>query len=186
MKSQRRSYHHGDLRTSLIRAGLDMLKERSTDDLSLRELARNIGVTAPAVYRHFSDRRALLDALCLEGQAMLAEAQRAAMAAAGGGQKGFDDTGLAYVHFALAHPALFRLMIKSSPPITSLVSSGEALQVLTSNVAAVLPGNATSREQELRAVRAWSLVHGITMLILDGRLRYDKELVEAIIRAPLG
>ena len=189
IKSSRRSYHHGDLRASLVAAGLDLLKQQTAEDLSMREVARNVGVSATAVYRHFPDKQALLDALCADGRTMLADAQRSAMAASGGGQKGFDDSGLAYVHFALANPALFRLMIRSRPTIASDSSSpiagSEALQVLDANVATVLPKSTKAAKRQIRSIQAWSLVHGLTMLILDGRLPEDEAMIEAVIRAPI-
>ena len=114
---------------------------------------------------------------------MLAEAQRKAMAASGGGQKGFDATGLAYVRFALANPSLFRLMIKSQLPDTP--TENVAIQELRSNVAAILPKNATARQRQLRAILAWSIVHGIAMLVLDGRLPHDEKMIEAVIRLPI-
>ena len=188
IESSRRPYHHGNLRDSLVKAALELIRQQTTDELSLREVARSVGVSATAVYRHFPDKQALLDALCMEGRATLAEAQRAAMAAAGGGQKGFDDTGLAYVRFALANPALFRLMIKSRPMAaadgSSPIAGSEALRILDANVTAILPKNAKVRQRKIRSIQAWSLVHGLTILILDGRIPYDQAMVEAVIRAP--
>ena len=155
----------------------------------MREVARNVGVSATAVYRHFPDKQALLDALCAEARTMLAEAQRAAMAASGGGQQGFDDSGLAYVRFALDNPALFRLMIRSLPTVASDESSpiagSEALQVLDANVGVILPKSAKARQRKIRGIQAWSLVHGLTMLILDGRLPKDEAMIEAVIREPI-
>lgn len=185
INSMRHTYHHGDLRASLVSVGLEILKLRTADDLSLREVARSVGVSATAVYRHFPDKQALLHALCEEGRAMLAEAQRVAMAASGGGQKGFDATGLAYVHFALANPSLFRLMAKTQPPREGGTPAGNvAMQVLQSNVAAILPKSATARQRQARAVRAWSLVHGVAMLLLDGRIPHDEKLIADVIREP--
>ena len=88
-----RTYHHGDLRAALIEAGLKLLEDRQGDDIGLREAARAVGVSATAVYRHFPDKAALLRALSAEGFARLAEAQRGAQEAAGGGQAGFVATG---------------------------------------------------------------------------------------------
>ena len=170
-----------------MKAGLELIRHRTSDELSLREVARSVGVSATAVYRHFPDKQALLDALCVEGRAMLAKAQHDAMAAASGGQKGFDESGLAYVRFAVANPALFRLMIKSRPesPGSEDPIAGEALQALKANVAVISPEGARPRQRQLRAIQAWSLVHGLTMLILDGRLPHDEAMIEAVIRAPI-
>ena len=89
---EKKSYHHGDLRTALIEAGLTLLETRAADDLGLREVARAVGVGPTAIYRHFPDKRALMVALAGEGLARLAVAQRAASEAAGGGVAGFSAT----------------------------------------------------------------------------------------------
>ena len=187
--SQRATYHHGDLKASLVEVGLELLKLRTADELSLREVARKVGVSATAVYRHFPDKQALLHALCEQGAIMLADAQRVAMAAAGGGQKGFDATGMAYVRFAIANPSLFRLMTKnaSAAPFeeSEATPASVAMQELQSNVAALMPSDSTDRERQVRAIRAWSIVHGVAMLILDGRLPDDEELIAAVLSEPL-
>ena len=77
-KIAERAYHHGDLRTALIDAGLAALEAADADAVSLRELARKVGVSATAVYRHFPDKKALLAALAAEGIARLGSAQRIA------------------------------------------------------------------------------------------------------------
>ena len=85
-------------------------------DVSLRELARTVGVSPAAVYRHFPNKDALLAELANEGLRILGTTQRAAYDAAGGGPSGFAETGRAYVRFALAHPALFRLIFAHGEP----------------------------------------------------------------------
>ena len=111
----RPTYHHGDLRNSLIRAALALVAERGVEGFSLREAARTVGVSASACYRHFSDREELLAAVAHEGLDTLAEEMRAA-AAKHEGPGPFDavqrfwDYATAYLHFALAHPAHFRVM----------------------------------------------------------------------------
>ncbi len=185
INSEQGSYHHGNLREALVAAGLEALTQKDSDDFSLREVARNVGVSATSVYRHFSDKQAFVEALCAEGSQMLATAQRKAMASAGGGQEGFDASGLAYVRFALANPALFRLMSRASSSVPRYGDTeNPAMQELLSNVATLLPKDATERQQQIRALQAWSVVHGITMLVLEGRLPDDDELIMAVIRTP--
>src|SRR5678815_5433850 len=89
-RSTKKAYHHGDLRTALVDAGLTLLADRNADDLSLRELAREVGVSATAVYRHFPDKHALMSALAADGLRQLSIAQHAASDAAGGGARGFN------------------------------------------------------------------------------------------------
>ncbi|WP_163484857.1 helix-turn-helix domain-containing protein, partial [Escherichia coli] len=58
-----KAYHHGDLRVAALEAGLKLLETRTADDLGLREIARAVGVSATALYRHFPDKKALMTAL---------------------------------------------------------------------------------------------------------------------------
>jgi AcrR family transcriptional regulator len=175
-------YHHGDLRAALIAEGLRLLAERDADALSLREIARGVGVSATSVYRHFPDKEALLTALALEGLAQLGVAQRAAGDAAGGGEAGFAATGRAYVRFALANPALFRLIFT-----TPALASSKAAGALESEAGALLQANAAAAaakdggEASIHAVQAWALVHGLAMLMLDGQIPEDDKLVDKAI-----
>lgn len=175
-----RRYHHGDLRAALIAAGLRLLAERDLEALSLREVARNVGVSATAVYRHFSDKEALMSALAREGLAQLAAAQHAAAEAAGGGRAGFAATGRAYVRFALANPALFRLIF-TAPRAACGPEEPEAMAFLRANAAALVGRAGGVREAEVRAVQAWALVHGLAMLMLDGQIPVDDSLVNAVV-----
>src|SRR3546814_12186691 len=111
-----RAYHHGDLRAAVIAAGLKRLAEDAGGELGLRALARDVGVSATALYRHFPDKEALLDALAEEGLRRLGALQAQAWLKAGGGRAGFKATGIAYVRFAHDAPALFRLSFSRQLP----------------------------------------------------------------------
>jgi AcrR family transcriptional regulator len=115
IESEQKTYHFDNLRNVLISTGLEILVEKDSDEFSLREVARTVGVSATSVYRHFTDKQAFVEALCNEGSQMLAAELRKAMSLMGGGQEGFDASGLAYVHFAVSNPALFRLMNRRLP-----------------------------------------------------------------------
>ncbi len=179
---EHRRYHHGNLRETLIISGLEVLKSKDSDDFSLREVARSVGVSATSVYRHFSDKETFIEALCAEGSVMLAEAQSQAMTAKDGGQMGLDASGLAYVHFALANPTLFRLMRKERLKYGE--PSSPAMQELLANVATLLPENATAHQIQVRAFQAWSVVHGVTMLVLEGGMPNDDKLIIEVIQTP--
>lgn len=180
--AEKNTYHHGNLRETLINAGLNALKKQDSDDFSLREVARDVGVSATSVYRHFSDKQALIDALCIEGASMLAKSQSEAMNTEGGGQKGLDATGFAYVKFALENPRLFRFMrnerMKYGDP------SSPAMKELLANVATLLPKGATAEQVKIRAFQAWSVVHGVTMLVLEGGMPNDETLIREVIKTP--
>ena len=178
MSTSKSAYHHGDLRGALVAEGLRLIESRTADRLSLREVARAAGVSATAVYRHFPDKRALMAALAAEGLARLYAAQAAAAAAAP--DNAFEATGRAYVRFALAQPALFRLTF-AWPDLPAEPSSDAAGRLLHENALALTGGNAA--EARLVAIRAWSVAHGLAMLMLDGRLPHDEALIDATITA---
>lgn len=186
----KRNYHHGDLRAALVQAGLRLLEERQGDDIGLREVARAVGVSATAVYRHFPDKAALLRALSAEGLAHLAKAQQAAFARAGGGRAGFFATGRAYVRFALDNPALFRLIF-SNPPAQDLMTGEpgkvpEAFRMLLDNAASLVPSGASAETVKFAALDAWAKVHGLAVLMLDGQIPSDDRLIDAVIGASDG
>ena len=186
INSTRRSYHHGDLRAAVLEAALTRLDQGSLEGLSLREVARDVGVSATAIYRHFPDKDALLDALALEASERMGARQMAASAAAGGGFAGFNACGMAYVEFALAIPALFRLMISR----TQLGDQGPdgaeastAMRFLRQSIDAIAPPGSTARQRQALALHAWSLVHGLSVLMLDGQVPRDPALIQAVLGA---
>ena len=180
---EKKPYHHGDLRAALIAEGLTMLGEGEADSLSLRELARRVGVSAPSVYRHFPDKEALMTALAEEGLKQLAAIQHEAADAAGGGQAGFAATGRAYVRFALANPALYRLIFTSPLLAYRRVrrsERSEAMTFLLANAAAQVGSDPESEAARRAAIEAWALVHGLAMLMLDGQIPADEKLIDTI------
>jgi len=179
----KKPYHHGDLRAALISEGLAILGESDADSLSLRELARRVGVSAPSVYRHFPDKQALMTALAEEGLRRLGASQHEAAEAAGGGKAGFAATGRAYVRFALTNPALYRLIF-TSPLIAAYRASAadrtEAFDFLLANAGAQIGADPESQAARVAAVEAWALVHGLAMLMLDGQIPADEALIDAV------
>lgn len=187
IKDEKLRYHHGDLRAALVGEGLRLLAASDVEHVSLREIARNVGVSATAVYRHFPDKHALLAALARAGAEQLAREQIDAQAAAGGGMAGFDATGRAYVRFALANPALFRLMNIESYLEDKSDDFGLALiegrRLLSRNVAALATPGTSKDVQRVRAIQSWAMVHGLAMLMLDGKVPPDDALIDRVIQA---
>lgn len=176
--SPTRAYHHGDLRTALIDAGLSALETTALEDLSLRQLAREVGVSATAVYRHFPDKQALLRALAETGLEQLGQFQKAAAERAGP-NGAFAATGAAYVRWALTNPALFRLIFACGDPVGETVfGQSLAARMLQDNVRA-----ATNDPDEARrlVVQSWAVVHGLAMLMLDGQLPVDDALIDRVV-----
>lgn len=181
--SAARGYHHGDLRQALVSAGLRALETTDIADISLRALAREAGVSATAVYRHFPDKRALLTALAAEGLERLGRFQQSAAEAAveaGTSRSAFAATGRAYVRFALANPALFRLTFTHCATRDDGVPDGGlAAQMLQRSAAAIAAGDPEAARRI--AIQAWALVHGLAMLMLDGQLPTDDALIDRVI-----
>lgn len=169
-----RSYHHGNLRAALIEAGLAALEKGDEAGFSLRAVAREVGVSANAAYRHFASKDDLLGALAAEGFRRFAAQQAAAAQTAPSIREMQSATAKAYVAFAQAHPALFRLMFgrflyaSSSEDLKAAAAS--AFQLLL-QASAQQAGVAPDSEQAMMtAIANWSMVHGLSHLLLDGQL----------------
>jgi len=153
------TYHHGDLRTALLLAGGELLEEQGVAGLKLREAARRAGVSHNAPYRHFPDRDALLAALAAEGFRILGQELD--------GRSG-GDMGEAYVRFALAHPNRFRLMFGGQLELRKHAGLREAAGRTHEALLAAFRARRDVADPERAAAAAWSLVHGLAQLMLDG------------------
>jgi len=174
MPSSGKSYHHGDLRAALLDAADALLDQGGDGAVSLREAARMAGVSPAAAYRHFADKEALLAALALRGFEAFGAAMGQAVAQAGGSP--YVARGRAYIRFALARPGRFRLMFG---PLLARSGAHPALQAASRQAFAALQADAGGREA---ALRGWGLVHGLALLILDGAIPDDSDLIEKLIR----
>ena len=163
-------YHHGQLRQALLDAATAMLE--AGEPLSWRALARRTGVSAAAPYRHFASLEELRAEVAACGFDALAAALRAGDAA----PEPLLGQGVAYVEFACAHPALFRLMFGAAAPECA-GRAGEAGQAAL----ALLQSRAGDAALTLSL---WALVHGLAMLLIDHRLpSMDRAAIETVLRA---
>jgi AcrR family transcriptional regulator len=179
-------YHHGDLRAELIRVGLEHLARGPASLLSLREIARDAGVSPTAVYRHFPDKQALEAELCRAGGqqfgAAMAEAQSKAENRPG---PRLVASGRAYVRFALANPSLFRLMMttasREDPFTRDEANQSSGFLLLRRTIAELAGPDAGTNEQRLKAVHAWATVHGLAMLMLDGQIPANEAIIDGVL-----
>ena len=174
---QRERYHHGDLRRALVDAALKLVRRGGTAALTLRAAARLAGVSQAAPYRHFADKQALLASVAEEGfRAMTAAMRRATSPHEDQPLLKFRALGLSYVDFACSHPAHFRVMFgpeladRSTHP--SLAEAGaEAFKLLVASIAdCQKAGFAREGDPEELAMTAWSTVHGLSALVVNGQL----------------
>ncbi len=176
-------YHHGDLRRALLDTALLVVEEQGVDALSLRDLARRLGVSHAAPDHHFPDRLSLLVALAAEGYERLTAEMQAAVAGVAPGAARLVAVGEGYLRFALEHPSHTQIMFgpevaRLSPWPRELREPGErARRVLDAEVEALagLPPRAHGAPRhpfvELHAFSAWALVHGAARLWIDGPMR---------------
>lgn len=175
--AEKSTYHHGDLRQALIDGAIALITEQDIGSLSLREVARRVGVSHAAPYRHFADKEALLAAVAEEGfvgltEAMLQQQQQAPDHPL----RRLEATGVGYVKFAIAHPSHYRVMfgsfLKEQCPHPERAQVGyQAFEVLLNAITAGQQAGAVRSGDALQlALVAWSTVHGLAMLLIDGRL----------------
>jgi AcrR family transcriptional regulator len=188
-----RPYHHGNLRTELLEHAERVLAERGAGALSLRELARDIGVSHGAPRRHFADKQALLDALAEDGFDRLGAELRASVARAPAGfAPRLTALANAYIRFATEHAALVEVMfaVKHRPGAgASLAAAGErAFEGPLSLVAdAQAAGEVVPGDPEGVSMVAWAALQGLAMLANSGMIEVTDELVgDAIERLVLG
>jgi AcrR family transcriptional regulator len=178
------AYHHGDLRNALLAAALRLVGTHGVEGFSLREAARAVGVSPAAAYRHFEDRSALLKALAHEGLAQLALEMEEAVATAPGtpgsperAAAELTRIGAAYVEFAVAHPARFRVMFgpwcdladELAPEL--LPHGRDPLQLLVDTLDGMVRAGAITAEARQGAeISAWAAVHGVASLLVEGGL----------------
>ncbi|MDX6426167.1 MAG: hypothetical protein QOD52_1572 [Gaiellaceae bacterium] len=194
---KRTTYRHGDLRHALIAAGTELARAGGPDAVVLREATRRVGVAPNAAYRHFADRRALLDAVCATAQSLLAVAIEqelarvpAAADAADLARARLRAVGTGYLRFAQNEPGLFRTAFSVPRDLDNLGDPARAgasglspFLLLGSVLDELVDTGALPKARRPGAeFLAWSSVHGLSMLLIDGPLRaLDKKQTHAII-----
>jgi len=177
-----RPYHHGNLRPALVSAAIEEIGETGPAAMSLRAVARRAGVTHAAATYHFGDRAGLLTAVATEGYRLLVDALREAQETRGS----FLEVGVAYVRFAVTHRAHFEVMYRPELYTRDDAELGRARAA----AATLLYGTGVvDRERLAAGVAAWSIVHGVATLWLNGNLPAqlgdDPEEITRVVAAHL-
>lgn len=179
---KRRRYHHGDLRRTLLEAAEWELEDKGIEGFTLRGCAKRAGVSHAAPAHHFKDANALLSVLAAEAFARLTEAMEDRQAAAAPEPHArMVAAGLAYLDFALARPAMLRLMFASERPDHETPElkeeAGKAFDLLVRSVKALRTEDGrkgSDLNEEVAAI--WAVVHGLAELAVSGRMKFMPEL----------
>jgi AcrR family transcriptional regulator len=190
----RSTYRHGDLRAALLAAGLELASEGGPDAVVLREATRRVGVSPNAAYRHFADRGALLSAVSDAAQGRVADRMEEALGGVdpalpgeAAARRRLRAVGTAYLGFAQEQPGLFRAAFSVPGDLRHALDAGKAgrggrtpFQILGAVLDDLAAAGALREEHRPGAeFLAWSSVHGLATLVLDGPLRgLPQELVE--------
>lgn len=179
MVIKKSTYHHGNLREVLISSALEILKEGTLQDLSLRALARKAGVSQTAPYRHFEDKEALIVVLIQEGSCLLHNNMSRACEEMDDPLEQLINMGVSYYDFSQEHPAHFRLMFGGSLenkekylPLFEQEQKGYDIIERVVGECMKLPG-APKVPANLVRLTCWSLVHGLASLILNDVMNED-------------
>ena len=192
---KRKTFRHGDLRNALMAAGVEMARAGGPDAVVLREATRQAGVSPNAAYRHFANQAELLDAVrsaCLSRLAAAIEDEmkkcRPGRDLQAFARKSLRAVGMGYLGFAMKEPGMFRTAFSVPPPVHSpnpanTASMGlNAFQLLSLALDRMLAGGLLSQKVRQDAeYLAWSTVHGLALLVLEGPLhQMPHEMVLAL------
>lgn len=175
-KKPRSTYHHGSLREELLAAALQIVEAEGVAALSLREVARRAGVSPAAPFRHFPDKQALITAIATDALRQFVEQTEQAMEAAGDDPvERFRAMGVAYVEFAVAHPARFRAMCDPSmasletPELAALRARSEA--ALRGAVeAGIREGRTPQGDASVVMLAGQAIAYGLARMFVDGMM----------------
>jgi AcrR family transcriptional regulator len=188
---RRPNYHHGDLANALTTAATDLAREGGPEAVVLREAARQVGVSATAAYRHFAGQGELLHGVKLQAMDLLVERLHQELARtpalpdpAAEAARRLRALGYGYLSFALAEPGLFRTAfcppVRGEPtdqsgtpsdwPVPDLNEVTPYAMLVEALDAFVQAGILRPQSRPWAEVFAWSAVHGLATLMLDGPL----------------
>jgi AcrR family transcriptional regulator len=186
-------YHHGDLRRALLEAAETVLERDGPGGLSLRGVAREAGVSPAAPYHHFKDKDELLLAVGKTGFAHLNTSLAAAATCSTDLSEKLSDIGVAYVEFALAHPATYRVMYDCARRVDAMPDSeehdGGGFKMVKDAIREAAGGEISEVDAQLAAIAAWCAVHGLAEMSgfaefqpLKAELGGEKAFLRGVLR----
>jgi len=184
------TYHHGDLRRTLIAAALELAAEGKEWNFSLREVARRAGVSHNAPYNHFAHKRDLMAAAALAGHEALRKELISAVAKVKDPRTAVFRMASAYIKFGIKNAPLYQLMFTASLSgpdwrPDAVIAAGEETRAILEDilrsgaVSGVFQSSLTRKaNMEAASLFAWSAVHGLTMLTISGLTNMEEASLE--------
>ena len=192
MRKEESRYHHGHLAESLLDAVDEIASQFGLEAVTLRACAKRVGVSPSSAFRHYVDKRALLTTFATRALNQLADAmEKAKQRAHDEGGDAFDAVGMAYVAFALDKPAFFRAMWREETIYSQDTDYLGAAQRLAGYLKEGFVRTLSDTDPDTfspQELLAWSAVHGLASLFVDGPVAKDKvraqklRLAEAVLR----
>ncbi len=187
MQKKKSTYHHGNLAETLLNAVDEIATKFGLEAVTLRACAKLIGVSPSSAFRHYADKRALLTAFATRAMLQLAQAMEdAKQQATAEGSNEFAAVGLAYIEFALDKPAFFRAMWREE----TIYINDENYIVAANQLSGHLKGGfADTLDDEdpdsfsPHELLAWSSVHGLASLFVEGPVGKDQTREQKLERA---
>lgn len=192
-----RPYHHGDLRRAIVEAAVDLVRETQSIEFSIRELARRAGVSHNAPYKHFADKRELLSAISAAGFELLAARMAAVANPKSTPRARISALARGYVRLGIENPALYRLMFgghltgpDEDRPALERAAAFSTRALLADAISegalgqAIPPTARNERKIDGAILIYWSLLHGLTLLLIDrliGPTDKADELSESVL-----
>jgi AcrR family transcriptional regulator len=186
---QQLSYHHGDLRNSLVSVGIDMLNDKGISGISMREIARNIGVGHNAPYRHFRNKHQLLEAIAEDGfRRLKAKNTRLELEYASDPEEQLFESAIHIISMAAEQSHLYQLMFggylkpgecgnglkkaadEAMQSLVGIIKNGQQQQVF-------IQGNPTTL-----ALSAMSMIQGVAIMVSSGKLKPQADITASMDR----
>lgn len=168
-------YHHGDLKRALMLAASELLEEVGYEGFTLRKCAARAGVSPSAPAHHFKDAAGLLNSLAVEGfQSLSIKLRTAFLDSSKDVTASCSSVGIEYLRFAKGNPALYKVMFGSNlnADNSELKAASKAcFEKLILSVSETFPDK-NAEDTKAIALRMWTSVHGLSMLLLEGRLNF--------------
>ncbi|MEE9444234.1 MAG: TetR/AcrR family transcriptional regulator [Cocleimonas sp.] len=187
MKKEKKTYHHGNLAESLLNAVDELATKFGLEAVTLRACAKLVGVSPSSAFRHFSDKRALMTAFATKAIHQLAHAMALAKEQANSNKEdAFSAVGLAYIEFALDKPAFFRAMWREETIYTNDENYIQATNLLSAHLQGGFAETIEDTDPESfssQELLAWSSVHGMANLFVDGPVGKGETKKQKIIMA---